>query len=95
MLGWKSLAKGFMCGRWTRADGEGLAEFELGESNAADWRDMQLRRAYCDRRRDALRGQRAPQRGAAHGVRPVLLYCHYGPVRGSRHSRVQHSSTWA
>ena len=48
MLGWESLAKGFMCGRWTRADGEGLTEFELGESNAADWRDMQLRRAYCD-----------------------------------------------
>ena len=68
MLGWESLAKGFMCGRWTRADGEGLTEFELGESNAADWRDMQLRRAYCDGPLNFDRRDRALELGAQKGI---------------------------
>ena len=68
MLGWESLAKGFMCGKWTRADGEGLAELELGESDAAVWRDMQLRRAYCDGPLNFDRRDRALELGAQKGI---------------------------
>ena len=44
VVGWECLAKGFMCGKWTRADGEGLREIELGDDNAPAWREMQLKR---------------------------------------------------
>jgi aryl-alcohol dehydrogenase-like predicted oxidoreductase len=68
MLGWESLAKGFMCGRWSRADGDALEELELGESNAADWRDMQLRRAYCDGPLNFDRRDRAIELARSKGV---------------------------
>ncbi len=48
MLGWETLAKGFLCGKWSRADGENLSDICLADDNGAAWRDMQLRKAYCD-----------------------------------------------
>ncbi len=48
LLGWECLAKGFMCGKWSRADGQNLAEVRLSDETAAEWREMQLRIAYCN-----------------------------------------------
>ena len=68
MLGWESLAKGFMCGKWSRADSEDFFEVALDEDNGAVWREMQLRRAYCDGPHNFDRRDRALELAAQKGA---------------------------
>jgi aryl-alcohol dehydrogenase-like predicted oxidoreductase len=68
MLGWECLAKGFMCGKWTPEDDQGLVEISLGKDNVAEWREWQLRRAYCNGPLNFDRRDRAVALAAAKGV---------------------------
>lgn len=61
VLGWEVLAKGFMAGKWQRADGERsretlkrveaepafAASLQPTGERAAEWRELQLTTAYC------------------------------------------------
>ena len=68
MLCWECLAKGFMCGKWTPEDDQGLVEISLGKDNVAEWREMQLRRAYCNGPLNFARRDRAVALAGAKGV---------------------------
>ena len=90
MLGWESLAKGFMCGKWSRADSEDFFEVALDEDNGAVWREMQLRRAYCDGPHNFDRRDRALELAAQKGA--TLPEIALGLSTPCAHSALKNSS---